>query len=40
MLFSRFKDSGIIELLVEAGVETEGTAGIAIPGADARQGIR
>ena len=36
---SHFKDSRIIELLVEAGVGTEGTTQFAIRGGDVRQGI-
>ena len=36
---SRFKDLGIIELLVEAEVRTEGTIRSAIRGGDVKQGI-
>ena len=39
-IYSHFKDSRIIELLVEAGVGTEGTIRSAIRGGDVKQGIR
>ena len=39
-IYSRFKDSGIIELLVEAGVGTETTIRSAIWGGDVKHGIR
>ena len=39
-IYSPFKDSGIIELLVEAGVGTESTPRFAIQGGAVRQGIR
>ena len=38
-IYSRFKDSGIIEQLVEAGVGTEGTSRSAIRRGDVKQGI-
>ena len=39
-IHSRFKDSGIIELLVEAAVGTEGTIRYAPRGGDVKLGIR
>ena len=39
-LYSRFKDSGIIDLLVEATVGTEGTIRSALRGGDVKLGIR
>ena len=39
-IYSRLKDSGIIELLVEAGVGTEVTIRSAIRGGDIKPGIR
>ena len=39
-IHSRFKDSGIIELLVEAAVGTEGTIRSALRGGDIKLGIR
>ena len=38
-IYSRFKDSGIIEILIEAGVGTEGMILSAIREGDAKQGI-
>ena len=38
-IYSRFKDSGIIELLVEAAVGTEGTIRSALRGRDVKLGI-
>ena len=38
-IYSRFKDSGIIELLVEAAVATEGTIRSALRGGDVKLGI-
>ena len=39
-IYSRFKDSGIIELLVEAGVGTQGTIRAPMTDSDIKQGIR
>ena len=39
-IYSRFKELGIIELLVEAGVGTEGTIRSTIRGEDVKQSIR
>ena len=39
-IYSRFQDSGIIELLVESGVSSEGTIRAAMKGSDIKQGIR
>ena len=39
-IYSRFQDSGIIELLVESGVSSEGTIRAAMKSSDIKQGIR
>ena len=39
-IYSRFQDSGFIELLVEVGIGTEGTIRAAMKASDVKQGIR
>ena len=39
-LYSRFHDSGVVELLVEAGVGSEGSIRSAMKGSDVKVGIR
>ena len=39
-IYSRFKGSGIVELLSEAGVGTEGTIQAAMKGSNVKQGVR
>ena len=39
MIYTRFKNSGIVKILVEARIGTEGTIRVAMKGVDLKQGF-